>query len=237
MTDQSPTDRTFMTQPPSPTLSRRERERLMRREAILEAARSVFAEKGYTHATIDEVAERAEFGKGTLYNYFEGGKEDLLFAIFDRIFDELHEITEASFTPERLERQPFRDVVHAYIERRLAFFVERQDLFMILIKELHRMVFSDDDAKASYFHRQQDRMVTTLAGVMEYALQAGAIRPMPPKAVAHTLLGNINGLQMHLCLQSRQAGPGCDASAVSQPAEAAQYLTTVIFDGLAPEAA
>ncbi|GIV59650.1 MAG: hypothetical protein KatS3mg043_0739 [Rhodothermaceae bacterium] len=55
-------------------LPRRERERLMRRRAMLEAARAVFAEKGYLQATVDEIAQRAEFGKGTLYNYFTGGR-------------------------------------------------------------------------------------------------------------------------------------------------------------------
>ncbi|MEL6613746.1 MAG: helix-turn-helix domain-containing protein, partial [Bacteroidota bacterium] len=54
---------------PDQGLSRRERERLARRAAMLDAATALFAEKGYASATLDEVAERAEFGKGTLYNY------------------------------------------------------------------------------------------------------------------------------------------------------------------------
>ncbi|TKX68113.1 TetR/AcrR family transcriptional regulator, partial [Halorubrum sp. GN11_10-6_MGM] len=66
-----------------PSLSRRERERRRRRQAMLDAARAVFAEEGYADATLDEIAERAEFGKGTLYNYFEGGKEELFLAVFD----------------------------------------------------------------------------------------------------------------------------------------------------------
>jgi AcrR family transcriptional regulator len=61
----------------SANLSRKERERLMRRQAMLEAARAVFAEKGYANATLEEIAQRAEFGKGTLYNYFPGGKDEL----------------------------------------------------------------------------------------------------------------------------------------------------------------
>ncbi|NNE70602.1 MAG: helix-turn-helix transcriptional regulator, partial [Rhodothermales bacterium] len=48
--------------------SRRERERLARRREILDAARTVFAERGFVGATLEEIASRAEFGKGTLYN-------------------------------------------------------------------------------------------------------------------------------------------------------------------------
>ncbi|MCP4230439.1 MAG: TetR family transcriptional regulator, partial [bacterium] len=46
-------------------LSRRERERLARRNDILAAARKVVAAKGYDRATLDEIAHEAEFAKGT----------------------------------------------------------------------------------------------------------------------------------------------------------------------------
>lgn len=43
-----------------------------KREAILEAALIVFGQKGYHEATIDEIAEKAGVGKGTIYSYFSG---------------------------------------------------------------------------------------------------------------------------------------------------------------------
>ena len=52
---------------------------------MLDAALAVFAEKGYDGATLDEVAERAEFGKGTLYNYFPTSK-NFLVKMFDQVF-------------------------------------------------------------------------------------------------------------------------------------------------------
>ncbi|MCP4006226.1 MAG: TetR/AcrR family transcriptional regulator [bacterium] len=44
---------------------------------ILEAARSVFAERGFDAAPVDEVARRARVSKGTVYNHFSS-KESLL---------------------------------------------------------------------------------------------------------------------------------------------------------------
>ena len=44
-------------------MTRRERERLKNRRTMLEAARAVFAEKSYADATVEEIAERAQFGK------------------------------------------------------------------------------------------------------------------------------------------------------------------------------
>ncbi len=61
---------------PSITKSRRERERSARRQEILKIAREVFSEKSFYQATLEEIAERAEFAKGTIYGYFTS-KEDL----------------------------------------------------------------------------------------------------------------------------------------------------------------
>ncbi len=63
-------------------LSRKERDKLRNKEAILEAAVHLFAQKGFNETKLEDVAALAEFGKGTLYNYFEN-KDDLLLSAFD----------------------------------------------------------------------------------------------------------------------------------------------------------
>ena len=42
-----------------------------KREAILRAAVDIFCDKGFYDAKIEEIAERAGIGKGTIYEYFE----------------------------------------------------------------------------------------------------------------------------------------------------------------------
>ncbi len=59
--------------------ARREREREERRCAIIEAADEVFARKGLSAATMDEIAAAAEVSKGTLYLYFKS-KDELFLA-------------------------------------------------------------------------------------------------------------------------------------------------------------
>ncbi|MDJ0783647.1 MAG: TetR/AcrR family transcriptional regulator [Desulfosarcinaceae bacterium] len=53
-----------------------------RRATILTAAAQVFAEKGYAATRIIEVAQAAQVGKGTIYEYFSS-KEALFFAVFE----------------------------------------------------------------------------------------------------------------------------------------------------------
>jgi AcrR family transcriptional regulator len=51
-----------------------------KRNSIIEAAVTVFAQKGYASATVAEIAARANIGKGTIYEYlyeYFVSKEDL----------------------------------------------------------------------------------------------------------------------------------------------------------------
>ena len=56
------------------------RENSRKRDAILEAALEVFAQKGFQDATISEIAKKANVAEATIYEYFEN-KETLLFSI------------------------------------------------------------------------------------------------------------------------------------------------------------
>src|ERR1043166_4084242 len=64
---------------------RRERDRLQRRADILRAAESVFADKGYHEASIEEIARVAEYGTGTVYLYFKD-KETLYLELVEEKF-------------------------------------------------------------------------------------------------------------------------------------------------------
>lgn len=61
-------------------LPRKEREFLRHRAEIIQAAETVFSEKGYVRATMEEIAQEAEFAVGTLYKFFKN-KEDLYTAV------------------------------------------------------------------------------------------------------------------------------------------------------------
>ncbi len=65
------------------TKDRRARDKASRREAILNAAKEVFAEKGLLASTIDDVAQRAEVAKGTIYLHFKA-KEEMFMALMDQ---------------------------------------------------------------------------------------------------------------------------------------------------------
>ena len=91
--------------------NRRERERERHRGEILDAAEGVFAEKGFGGGTVEDVAVRAEFSVGTLYNYF-GKKDDLYYDMIEtrwrEVADELHRDMDTATTA--------RDVMRLFVE-------------------------------------------------------------------------------------------------------------------------
>jgi AcrR family transcriptional regulator len=60
-----------------------ERRRELTNEAMLDAAETLFAKKGFGAASMEEIAEEAGFSRAALYARF-GSKEDLLGAVLDR---------------------------------------------------------------------------------------------------------------------------------------------------------
>jgi AcrR family transcriptional regulator len=61
----------------------RERRLEHTRALLLDAGEEVFAEKGFTAATLDDIAHAAGYTKGAIYKHFSA-KEDLFLAVSDR---------------------------------------------------------------------------------------------------------------------------------------------------------
>lgn len=78
---------TAMEAPPAP-IGRFARRRQKNREALLRSASSVMSEKGMDGATMLEIAERADVGAGTVYNYFKS-KDELAIAVLEEMMHSL----------------------------------------------------------------------------------------------------------------------------------------------------
>lgn len=216
-----------MDRPPS-DLPRRERERLARRRAMLAAARDVFAERGFVGATLDEVAERAEFGKGTLYNYFPGGKGALLRAVLDDLFDELAALLEPLRRAPVPDTEAFRAALRAYLARSARFFFGDRALFHLLVREAWRLQLSADGEGRDYLRAQVDRSVGALGGFVERAVASGAVRPVPARPLAHVILVSVAD---HVAAREAEGWPP-DPDAAAE--EAADFLAGLLVDGVRP---
>ncbi|MCY6960177.1 TetR/AcrR family transcriptional regulator [Clostridium brassicae] len=75
------------------TAQRKEKEKEIRRNDIIDAAEKVFFSKGFDATTMDDVAREAEFSKRTIYVYFNS-KDQIYFEIMVRGYKILIEMME-----------------------------------------------------------------------------------------------------------------------------------------------
>lgn len=105
---------------------RRSRRTASTRRVLLLAGRSLFSEKGLYESKVEEITEKADIGKGTLYRYF-ASKEDLVLAVVEAGFDDLRRRVKVGLAPrERLEAR-----VEAIARAHVEFFAENADLMKI----------------------------------------------------------------------------------------------------------
>ena len=81
-------------------MSRRERKKEETRENIIDNAVSFFREKGFQETSMEEIAEKSDVSKGTLYNYFEN-KESILVGYFQTIIADYGKEIKESFVESK----------------------------------------------------------------------------------------------------------------------------------------
>jgi AcrR family transcriptional regulator len=74
--------------------NRTDRRKRRNRQALIEAGYAVMAGKGIDAATMVEIAERADVGAGTVYNYF-ASKDELAMCVMEQVMDRLAQRIEA----------------------------------------------------------------------------------------------------------------------------------------------
>lgn len=109
------------------TSTRRERERQQRRDAIIEAAEGLFSEKGFEGTTMQEISDRVELSKGTIYLYFKS-KEELYLSVCINSVAGFGESLEAAVMGVRDLESRIKAVYLAYIRHSL----EQPAVFRVL---------------------------------------------------------------------------------------------------------
>ncbi len=141
---------------------RREREKLDRRNAILQAAEDLFWEKGY-EATMDEIADKAELSKPTLYLYFKN-KDDLYASIALDGFEALKELFKLVVESEAGAEDKVRSLYRAFID----FNIEHKQ-----VSRITEFVLSETGRKR-VSGELSERINTDIADLLGYA--AGVVR-------------------------------------------------------------
>lgn len=159
--------------------------RLATRERVLEAALGVFSEKGFHVATMDEVAERAGVGKGTLYRHF-ANKETLFTELVRQRLEELEMKARTILDGQ----DDVLTMIAKYIRVYFEFFDRNQRLYRLIVQERHDLGGQVQDL----YLKQVKRRILVLRRKVFEAGQKGVLKPLDFETVFYGVMGFIHGI-------------------------------------------
>jgi AcrR family transcriptional regulator len=147
------------------------------RRALLDAARSLFAEKGYHETTAEEIVRRAGLTRGALYHHFED-KKDLFRAVVDEMEGEIDEEIEAA---ERAESGLPETVMAGY----------RAFVDAVLDPEMKRTFFLDGPSVLGWEWHEIDarHAVAKIEEGLEALIEEGFVKPQSVVPLARLING------------------------------------------------
>lgn len=106
-----------------------------KRNAILEAATRLFAERGLTDAPTSEISKQAGIAEGTLFTYFKT-KDDLINALYRELKLELADAMMSDFPRKKNVRTKLRHVWDRYLNWGIANPKQRKVLAQLQVSEV-----------------------------------------------------------------------------------------------------
>lgn len=203
-------------------IERKERERLGRRRAILEAARDVFARNGYGSATLDEIAEKSQFAKGTLYNYFES-KEDIFHHLLESMLDNMLEVAENAIAQAPDQREAFR----RYAVNMIEYYKGNEDIFRIIVREMNRMQPENERTKVRQVLVRIREIAVRLGNILDQEQTVHQKERVNTRDLAQVFVSMVHSRSMHCSFEQNGLG-SLDA------AKEAEFLINIFFDGVTP---
>jgi len=164
--------------------TRQQRRTSRTRQRLLDAARTVFSERGFEAVRIEEITERADLGKGTFYYHF-GSKENIISEVMAGVLAELVQAVEdhcagAGSLPELLDA-----LIAAHIE----FFCNRWEDFVLYFQGRTDLTLEDS-------YPGMETPFYAYLGCIERLLGAVIAKSVPPRVlrrIACAVAGFLSG--------------------------------------------
>jgi AcrR family transcriptional regulator len=170
-------------------LSRKERERLRRKEDIIQAAKKLFAEKGYKNTSMNAIAEKADFSKRTLYQYFEN-KSDLYFSVALQIYEDLVSHLENTELTEQDGFGKIKEIFFAYYE----FYKNNEEYFKI-IYDIGKVRQESNNPKLKKYFEIYKKFTDDLKEIIIEGQNDGSVsKELDPELTTQSLIFILTGI-------------------------------------------
>jgi len=167
---------------------------------ILDAARTVFSEKGFDGATIDAIALVAGVAKGTVYLYFDSKRDLFLASMRDGVLalhGEVKAQMQAAATCE--------EKLHAFIAGRFYYFSRNREFFRIYYTEFSQLVCGASKAQPEFMDLYEQQ-AALLESVLNDGIRSGQLRRFDAARTARLVYDLIRAaLAQHILHESPES--------------------------------
>jgi len=161
-----------------------------KRIKILEASIRVFAKKGLSNTRMTDIAEAADIGKGTIYEYFRS-KDEILEASFRFFLEGVEKV----FSKKLVEVSDPLEKLSSYI---LAWAGVLESEYMEYIEIILDFWAEGIRTKGNFamadFPNYYDESRAVVQGILDECISMKKIRPVDSRIVASIILGCLDGL-------------------------------------------
>jgi AcrR family transcriptional regulator len=180
---------------------------------ILQTARKLFIQQGYTATSMRQIAAETGIGKATIYHHFTD-KQSLLAEMLKQYTPpSVPILAEASSEADPRRR------IELVTRASLKFFYENADLLQLVRREVPALRRELTGAYTAFFKSFQ----AVLQGAIQEGIEQGVFRPLEPAQAARILITLIQGTF---------AGTFIQGDAPLRPDEATLPLLDIYFQGI-----
>jgi AcrR family transcriptional regulator len=137
---------------------KRERAKAANRQAILEAAKRVFAQLGYETATVRDIIRGTELASGTFYNYFKSKEE-----VFEALADDGARRFKPILRAARESSPTFEDYLRGAYEAYFRFMLEENRAGSLPLAARRPHVRADTPEMIAVYSEVRDGIVNAIA--------------------------------------------------------------------------
>ncbi|MFH1037669.1 MAG: TetR/AcrR family transcriptional regulator [PVC group bacterium] len=177
--------------------SRHTRRALATRGKLLEAARTLFTERGFELTSIDDITRRADVGKGTFYYHFTD-REEIIKALIEWVIGELLAVIDNTCR----EATDLKTTLEGLIEAHIKFFSNRWEDFVLFFQGRTELTIElSYDGIETPFLKYLERVEELLVPFLQ--------RRLPPpimRRIACAVVGLVSGYYSFAAIESLDDG-------------------------------
>lgn len=153
-----------------------------KRELIIEAAVQVFSSKGYHNTRMEEIANAAGIGKGTIYEYFKSKLQ-----LFQEMLGDGFRVYYDNFDPEMMKQMPVEERLRIIFETHVRFCRDNKDLTRILFWDTEVI----DEELREWGYAQRREKEERILAIIEEGIARGELRDINPALVKIIITGSV----------------------------------------------